>query len=248
MILKDHHIHTHFSPDADPKATFERYIHEAKKRGFQSITFTDHHDIDAAHPLFQTHINFDTYFKIGLDVQSKADINVRLGVEVGYQTHTKEALKTFLTSYPFEYVILSIHYIEKKDLYTGEYFIGKTMHEAYQTYFDMCLEAIEAMDNFDTFGHLDYISRYAPYDDYDYDMFKETIDNILLALIKKNKYLEINTSGFVTEHRMYPKIEVVNRYIELGGTLLTVGSDSHQVSELGRFFDQIPKHILTYLI
>lgn len=247
MIFGDHHIHTHYSKDADPQATFLAYIKKAKELGLKAITFTDHHDIDPAHPLFKIPIDFDTYIEDFLSIPKDDSLQVRLGVEIGYQKHVVNEIKDFLNKYPFQYVILSVHYIEKKDLYTGEYFKGKTQQDAYQMYFETCLEAIQSGIPFDTLGHLDYIPRYAPYGDYEYASHKQIIDTILLSLIQHNKHLEINTSGFLTEKRMYPKIEVIKRYIELGGTRLILGSDAHNIKSLGQFFNDIPQEILNIL-
>ena len=246
--MMDTHIHTHYSKDADVDATFEGYIKRALELNITHLTFTDHHDIDPAHPLFIVPVDYDQYIKEFNEIKKTSKVVVSLGVEVGYQSHVKEELKTFLKKYPFEYVILSVHYIEKKDLYTGEYFNGKGPFEAYDIYFKTCLEAIQHIDDFHTFGHLDYIPRYAPYEDYKYHEHKETIDLILKALISKGKMLEINTSGFVTEKRMYPKIEVIDRYFELGGRFITLGSDAHRISELGRYFDLIPKKYLDKVV
>lgn len=240
----DSHIHTNHSKDADIHATFEAYIERALELNITHLIFTDHHDIDPAHPLFKNPIDYDNYVKAFKSMKQTSKINVSLGVEVGYQEHVKEELKTFLKTYPFEFVILSIHYLEKKDLYTGEFFTGKTAFEAYQIYFKTCLEAVLNIDDFHTFGHLDYIPRYAPYGDYNYQVHQEIIDSILIALISKGKMLELNTSGYVTEHRMYPKLEVVDRYFELGGKYITIGSDAHHINELGRYFDLIPKKYL----
>jgi histidinol-phosphatase (PHP family) len=236
MLRNDSHIHTHYSKDADPSATFSAYIKKAQALGLTSLTFTDHHDIDPAHPLFKDPIDFNAYYQEFLKVQATSPLPIYFGVEVGYQVHVKDELKTFLKTYPFDHVILSIHYLEKKDLYTQVYFQGKTKKEAYQLYFETCLQAIQDIDDFDTFGHFDYIPRYAPFGDYDYAEFTTIIDQVLRLLIKKDKALEINTSGFVTEGRAYPKKEVIERYLALGGTKFTYGSDAHRVEELGRFF------------
>lgn len=230
---KDYHVHTNYSKDASIEATFQNYIEEAKKKGIETIAFTDHHDIDPAHPLFATPIDYDIYIKDFNKVRDATKFNMILGVEVGYQSHTIKELDEFLDKYPFEYVIMSVHYIEKKDLYTKEFFEGKTKFEAYQIYFETCLAAIQSTNKFDTFGHMDYITRYSPFGDYDYINHKVIIDQILKELIKKGKNLEINTSGYKTENRQYPKKEVVRRYIELGGDKLVYGSDAHCVKELG---------------
>ncbi len=86
---------------------------------------------------------------------------------------------------------------------------------------------------------LDYIPRYAPFGDYDFKIHKEIIEKILKVIIKKNKALEMNTSGFVTEKRQYPKQEVIKLYKQLGGTKITYGSDAHDVRDLGRYFDKV---------
>ena len=241
MIQKtvDAHIHTKYSPDADKTATFNSYILKAKELGISKITFTDHLDLDPAHPLFAKPINYDDYFEDYNERINIKEVQTRVGIEIGYQPHTITQTMDLINKYPFEYVILSIHYIDKQDLYTKEFFQGKTKEEAYARYFDVCLEAILHTPRFDAFGHLDYIPRYSDLGDYDYDTHKEIIDQILNALIEKNKYLEINTSGFVTNNRAYPSNRVIARYLELGGTKLILGSDAHRVSELGRYFGDI---------
>jgi histidinol-phosphatase (PHP family) len=249
MILpnSDSHIHTRYSADADQDVTFEDYIKRAKELGLSELAFTDHVDIDAVHPLFHKQIDYDVYLKDFRQVQTNTDFPIRLGVEIGYQSHVVEETNAFLDRYPFEFVILSIHYLEKKDLYTQEYFEGKTKEEAYQIYFETLLDAVQTMDKFDVVGHLDYIPRYSPYEDYEYEEYKEIIDQILQTVIAKGKGIEINASGFKTEGRMYPKVEVIKRYLELGGTNITLGSDAHRISELGRNFDEIRNELQSIL-
>ena len=133
---KDNHIHTCYSPDADPKATFQAYIEQAVKLGLTEITFTDHVDFDAVHPLFSTMIDYDKYIEDFNTVKQDSPIPIKLGVEIGYQEHMKETINAFLNSYDFEYVILSIHYIDKQDLYTGEYFSNKTKKELWKSIYN----------------------------------------------------------------------------------------------------------------
>jgi histidinol-phosphatase (PHP family) len=242
-FTKDSHIHTCYSPDADLEATFQSYITRALELGLTELTFTDHVDIDAAHPLFSELIDYDNYINVFRLVQKKAPIPIKLGVEIGYQSHVKDEIQSFLNRYDFDFVILSIHYIEQKDLYTQEYFEGKSKEDAYRIYFETILDAVTSIDQFSVVGHLDYIPRYSPYGDYDYNRYRDIIDRILKQVIETGKGIEINTSGYRTEERMYPKIEVLKRYIELGGTMITLGSDAHRTSELGRNFDRVKEDI-----
>lgn len=239
----DAHVHTTYSPDADKDATFMKYIEKAKQRGITEIIFTDHLDIDPGHPLFERPIDYDEYISDFQTVRKKTKFDMKLGIEIGYQAHTIKETMNIVNMYPFEYVILSIHYIDKEDFYTQEYFNNRTKKQAYTTYFNTCLEAISNTSKFDAFGHLDYITRYSPYGDYDYEEYKTVIDKILVELINRDKILEINTSGISTENRTYPKQEVIKRYIELGGKNLVLSSDSHRPNELARSFDETMKQI-----
>ena len=55
-----------------------------------------------------------------------------------------------------------------------------------------------------------------------------------MILIQKKKALEINTAGLVKGLSCFhPKSEIVSRYLELGGELLTLGSDAHYPSDVG---------------
>lgn len=236
---KDAHVHTNFSPDADPNATFNAYIEEANNKGIEEIIFTDHFDLDPAHPLFETPIDYELYFKDYNNRKKVNGVTTKVGIEIGYQSHTIDDTMVLLKNYPFEYVILSVHYIDKLDLYTKEFFEGKSKFEAYRRYFEVCLEAIKNTPIFDAFGHLDYIPRYSELGDFEYEDYKDLIDLILIELVNRNKVLEINTSGYVSNKRPYPSKVIVDRFLELGGQKINIGSDSHKVSELARYFDSL---------
>ena len=69
--------------------------------------------------------------------------------------------------------------------------------------------------------------------------FSEIIDEILLTLIKNKTALEINTAGLrqpigITS----PDESIVRRYKELGGKLITIGSDAHYAEHLGAGIEQ----------
>ena len=61
-LKKDAHIHTKYSPDADQNATFNAYIAKAEELGIKELIFTDHLDLDPAHPLFEIPISYEAYF------------------------------------------------------------------------------------------------------------------------------------------------------------------------------------------
>ena len=92
--------------------------------------------------------------------------------------------------------------------------------------------------------HIDYVIRYIikNYSNVmtkiDYTEFKELLNEILISIIKNDKGIEINTSGIRyglgTPH---PNIEILKRYRELGGKIITIGSDAHKKEDLVSNFD-----------
>ncbi len=228
MIYTDHHVHTHYSPDSD--ASIKKYLIRAKELGLEYIVFTDHIDIGGTEIEFQKHIDYDEYFKTMKSFEQEYGMPIRVGVEIGYEKDHKEEIDEFLDKYPFDFVISSIHYGDGKDFYLGDFFHGKSQYEAYLRYFELTLEMVENFNNFELLGHLDFIVRYGPFEDKTYDDkdYKEIIDAILKTLIKKGKGIEMNTSGLREELKTaFPKERVLKRYKELGGNIITVGSDAH---------------------
>lgn len=239
--LIDVHTHTHFSPDADPRATMMRYVEKAKANQVHGVMFTDHVDFDSPIEIFEDQIDYDVYVKELEDVRKHAGIPVLFGVEIGYQSFLNQKYHDLLASRPFDFVICSIHVADGLDFYNGDFFVGKTQHEAYQRYFEVVLDAVRRYDDYDVIGHLDFITRYGGFEDRDYDFmtFQPIIDEILITIIKKQKGIELNTSGLrYGLSNMHPKIEVLKRYKALGGTIVTLGSDAHRVSDLYAGFEE----------
>ena len=236
----DHHLHTSFSPDADPQASMERYIERAQELGIAGFVLTDHLDLDTPVILFQKTIDYRPYYKKFLQLKKQSNIALRMGIEIGYQPHLHEALNDVLGKVPFDFVICSMHLTDQLDYYNGDFFIGKTQDEAYQRYFESVKEAVIAYDNYDVFGHLDYIIRYGDYaiKDYSIERYESIIKEILIIIIKKGKGIEINTSGLrYGLNTTHPKFEVIQWFKELGGTIITIGSDAHKVADLTKDFD-----------
>lgn len=237
----DHHMHSNYSPDADPKATFRAYIEKARKMGISRLVFTDHVDFDSTSTLFDEPIDYDRYLKDLKQVEKEEKFPLSLGVEIGHQPHLNERNHAFLSAHPFEFVICSIHTGDGLDFYNGAFFKGKTQKEAYQRYFEICLETVENYEDYDIFGHLDYIIRYGGFRErrYVYEDHKETIEKILKTIIQKGKGIEINTSGLRYGLGMvHPTLDIMKAYKRLGGKIVTFGSDAHFVKDYYAGFDE----------
>lgn len=234
----DTHLHCHFSSDST--ASPEDMILAAISRRLDGICFTDHMDYD--YPEKNKFVfDLDKYFQ-ELDFYRKKyqnSILVRIGVEIGLQPHLKQPYSALTTTCNFDQVIGSSHVVHGKDPYNPGFFDDKREEEAYREYFESILKNLAIFDDFDVYGHLDYVVRYGPTknQNYSYEKYKDVIDEILRTLIAKGKGIELNTAGF--RHGLgqpNPGLSVLKRYRELGGEILTLGSDAHKPEDIAYDF------------
>lgn len=250
-IKADYHMHSNHSSDSDEP--MENMILKAIDLGFDSICFTEHHDIDYPvtpddeEGLFNLNTDSYLYELIGLRHKYEDKIKVLFGVEIGMQKHLRRELAVYAKSYDFDYIIGSKHLVDRMDPYYRDTLPKMTDEELYRLYFSEMLEDLKGFSNFDVLGHLDYIVRYGYEMDkeYSYDKYKDVIDPVLVKLIEMEKGLEVNTGGLKYGLReTNPGKDIVKRYKELGGEIITIGSDAHNVDYIGYEFDKV-KEMLT---
>lgn len=239
----DYHMHTAFSGDSE--ASPREHIKMAIKKGLDEICFTDHRDFD--YPIDAFELDTDAYFKelSKLKEEYQSQITVKIGVEIGLDCDHYDEINDFIKSSPYDFVIGSIHVIRHTEFYYGDFFKNKSKEEAHREFFEETLRCVKTFDCFDVLGHLDYIERYGPYEDrsIDYDQYTDTIDEILKILIRKGKGIEVNTSGYKLRKTCgFPRFDIIKRYKELGGEIITVGTDAHTSDRVGEHVDDVIRH------
>ena len=207
-----------------------------------ALCITDHQDFDF--PPEAGDFTFDTeaYFKelSALKERFHGQIELLIGVELGLQTGIPKDLKAYSEAWPFDYVIGSTHVCQGMDPYFPEFYAGRSEKEAYRAYFEAELENLKFLDCFDAAGHLDYVVRYGPRKNADYrcEDYGGLFDEMLKLLILRGKGLECNTGGFKAGlGHPHPTEQLLLRYRELGGELVTLGSDAHAPEHLGHSFE-----------
>ena len=249
QLLWDTHLHSDFSGDANIAAA--EMIAAARQLPLAGITFTDHLDLDYQEEPGLFDLDTDSYCAKIQELRGAEctrDFSVSLGIELGLQPHLASAYQELLEQYPFDYVIGSTHVIHGEDPYYPKYFSTRDEKSAFTEYYEIILENIQTFDNFDSLGHLDYCFRYGPYarPNMDtYTSYREIVDAILSTIIKKDIALEVNTGAFrcgMTEPN--PSVAIIKRYKELGGKLLTIGSDAHKTEHIGLHFTELPDLLL----
>ncbi len=246
----DFHMHTRVSFDGHDTGLAMAVA--AKNAGLQEICFTDHLDYD---PLEQMGVMaFDTdVYRAEYDGLSVEGLTIRRGMEFGMTADNREQLLKDLERYPFDFVLGSIHFVDDLDVYFEPFWADKSVFQAERRYLEATLECVKIHDDFDVLAHLTYIAkthahpapRAVPYGEH-----RELVDEILKELVRKGKGLEMNSSGVDRCGGFLPTADYFLRFRELGGEIVTIGSDAHRCDRVGQYSKdacQILREIFGYV-
>lgn len=244
MQLSDYHVHSSFSTDSTTPP--EEVVKAAIEGKITNLCFTDH--IDLMYPEDESLFVFDVkeYFETmtGLRDKYASEINLGIGMELGLRNEPDvfRVIKDRcdeLSKEPFDFIIGSTHIYDYADPYYKKFWEDKDPFKRILEYYEATLFNISNYDCYDVYGHLDYVTRYMPESHhYEQSSYIELIEAILKTLIAKGKGIEINTSslnkGFDSPN---PNLSIIKLYKELGGEIITLGSDAHSPENLCTHFD-----------
>lgn len=254
-ILLDMHTHSSFSPDAEDSA--EAMCLRAAELGLSVYALTDHCDVNFWYPV-------EYYFgdredvtdammygagKYALDSiaeqvvlreKFRGKLDIIVGVEMGQPMQDKEKAAELSNDERLDFIIGSHHmnagvddfyYLDYSKMTDSE--IDALLKDYFLQTLDMCRFA-----DIDVLGHLTYPLRYICGEhgrNVDISSYDEIIREIFKTLISRGKGIEINTSGLRQKYgRTFPDFETLKLYCELGGEILTIGSDAHKTADLGK--------------
>ena len=242
--LADYHVHSEFS--ADSSEPMENAADAALRCGLTEIAFTDHYD--EAYPCEPfPKPDYSRYFAALESVQGAfPELTVRSGVELGMMRSELDAIRETLSPWDFDFVLFSKHVINGRDPWYPDYFADRTLREAEREYLSEMIQDIRAFDDFDVVGHIGYVDKYldrmsdlpAYSRPFEYQDFPDELDELMREIISRGKGIEVNTSCFGSWNDGMPRMSVFRRYIELGGEIVTLGSDAHEAGDVGRYFKE----------
>ena len=264
-MLVDYHVHSEFSDDS--RESMEKQIEKAIELGFDEICFTDHVDYgikkdwaegniewrggdgisssaDKLDPL--SNVNYMEYFGKILRMKEtyKGKIQIKSGLEFGVQSITIPQYEELWARWNnvLDFALLSMHQVNNQEFWTQEFQQGKTQKQYNEEYYEEILKVIRQYKHYSVLAHLDLIVRYDKQGVYPFDKVKDLIAEILRTAIADGKGIEINTSSWhyglkVTQ----PSRDILKLYKDLGGKIITIGSDAHNTSYLGDHIEEARK-------
>ena len=257
----DYHVHTEFSDDSHE--LMEDQIERGISLGLDEICFTDHVDygtkkdwdegdiqyrfgdgigtpLDSMEPV--ANVDYPAYFE-KLDRMKdlyKDRIVIKRGLEFGVQTHTVDRFEKLYKRYEdkLDFILLSMHQVNDLELWDQSFQKGKSQKEYNEKYYDELYETMKIYKDYCVLAHLDLIVRYDLNGRYPFEKVKDKVYEILKLAIKDGKGIEINTSSWhYNLDDTMPSLNILRMYKEMGGRIITMGSDAHSIKYLADHFD-----------
>lgn len=258
MVLFDNHNHSQFSFDGK-RTSVRKSAQAALTAGLDGIAFTDHCDFFVP----EMKASYENLVPETFDIASqqaeidhvmgalgseaaasgRPPLTILKGIEVGMHEDCHAQIRKTLSENSFDQVIASVHYLDGIDPFYGGYYEDKEWKEAYRHYLETIFKEMTWLKDFDIMGHFDYVVRYAPYPQccLRYRDFSDILDEMFRYLIYEGKALEINTKSYQTYNGREVSLDpnVLMRYKEMGGEIISLGSDSHDPERVGHNFKNI---------
>ncbi len=250
-LLMDCHCHTGISPDGS--GTVEELLVQAKKLQLPVLAVTEHVEMNRyfSKEYYQTEprnewefFSHDRVLEQSLETvyqlkpKAKAmGIHLLCGVELGQANADFTLSEIVLRNKRLDFVIGSLHeLLDLPDFFCLEY-TEETVKSLLERYFKELLDLCN-WGKFDVLGHMTYPLRYMQGEAgiaVDLLPYVEPILDCLRAIIARGKGLELNTSGLRQPYgKPFPTLAILKLYRELGGEILTLGSDAHTAADLGK--------------
>jgi histidinol-phosphatase (PHP family) len=252
--MYDYHVHPGYSIDAEPSG-IDEYCSKAFALGLKEVCFTTHLEIDPQRRHLDWFVRIgqrtvpmenlawlDVYF---MDIEkaqrkwSSCGLNIKAGLEVGYDLGLEKTIERVVTGYPFDFVLGSVHCLEHQAISSKKessiYFPGRQMDAVVGEYFKILCEAVNS-GLFDCIAHLDLYRRHGRHywgDDI-LHAHEKYAEPLLMAIAARGMSLEVNTSGFRRGlNDFHPSRNIIELAVSSGVRQFTLGSDAHRLTELG---------------
>ena len=244
-MLMDCHTHTKFSFDSD--AGPAEMLDKAKSLGLAAWAVTDHCECNCWYPrehysgeVLSDHFDFGSDYERSVaavtEMKRSDDMNIICCIEMGQPLQALDIAEKIVSDSRLDFVLASLHQLSgEEDFYFIKYSecasdrINSLCERYFREIYEMC-----RWGKFDILAHLTYFLRYMRENAPDISRYDDIIAESFRELIAKDKGIEINTSGLRNGgSETFPTLKYVKLFRDLGGELISVGSDAHTPQDIG---------------
>ena len=240
MFTFDQHIHCECSPDSD--SPMRTMAEAARDHGMDMVLFTDHVDMcdavtgEVAPYWPGCREKMAASYRDMLD-DPPAGIEIRFGMELGEIHHCPETAAEAASRPELDMVLGSLHNLRgTMDFYYYPYSSEAECTEINRRYLAELMEMAE-YPCFDVMAHIGYTSRYMARRGLTTrvtaELWHDELTALFRRLIEQGRGIEVNTSGLRQGGTLYPEESILRLYRELGGEIVSVGSDAHTPADAG---------------
>lgn len=251
MNLIDCHTHTQYSVDSE--ADINLMLERACKLNLAAYAVTDHCECNRWYSEeYYKNATTYRYFDFGRDFDNSVSavtalkekyngrLNLLCGIEMGQATQEIDIAEKIISDKRLDFIIGSIHQIpDTEDFALLDYTAleENALYKLAETYMQEIYKLCK-WGKMDVLGHLTYFLRYFHRHlnkEFDICRFDDIVEASFRELISKGKGIEINTSGLRNANfkETYPSLKYVKMFRNLGGEIISIGSDAHTVEDLG---------------
>lgn len=239
-------MHTHSENSHDSVCLIEDMYKAQTENSTEIFAVTDHFDT-ASFKDYDVFTPIKNAAKTVENLNEKAKDNelILKGIEISEGFWYPDIMEKAINMLEYDVIIGSVHLVKYKNL-TYAYskidfskLTKQTVIEYVDAYFDDMITMINTMD-FDILAHLTCPLRYikGKYNiDIDLGLYEDKINKILSLIIEKGIALEVNTSSYDMLNDFMPGKSIIKKYYDMGGYLLTLGSDAHISKGASKDFD-----------
>lgn len=243
--MYDYHTHSSFSDDCS--TPMKDMIEAACSKGIKEIAITDHYDPDYPDKEFPFDLAFSDYHNALNEAKEtyKNKIKVVKGIEIGIQSgDTLVKSSNEVNSFDYDFVLGSFHCAQGFELYRQGFFENRAINDSYLAFYTYMLDSLKVYKDYDVLGHFNIIDRYASQIP-ESSLYMDIVEAILRIIIDYGKGIEINTSSsrYGMGDRTTPAQEILQLYKDLGGEIITIGSDAHKTRDIGFMYDHALERI-----
>lgn len=258
LDMIDSHVHSTLSPDS--RIDLREGCAKAVEIGIDKLAFTNHFAVIGSNfknlgeffneeeqsgilePPFEFNPSIKQWRAFNAEFPAARkqfpQLQLAFGIEADFFPPLLSESRKFLNELPFDFVLGSVHYLGNKcvSMVNGcKAYLEENSVETYLKHYFELERAAAASGWFDSMSHLDYCLKNPVRLGYKiaFEEYSEFAFKAIDEMAARGVAIEVNSAGARRLGRPFPSIELLEYAAQAGVPGVTLGSDAHELNELG---------------